>query len=163
MSKLIKDYFWVFFVSMLPIVELRGGVPIGVGMGLPLLPTLIVAIVGNIIPVPFIIFFAQKMLNWLATWPKIGPLFQKIIDRATEKSKGEKFQKYELWALFTFVAIPLPGTGAWTGSLIAAILQMDWKKALPVVFAGVVAAGIIMSLASAGLFGALGYVFSFSH
>ncbi len=159
--KLIREYLWVFLISMVPIIELRGAVPIGIGMDLPMLPTLIVAIIGNMVPVPFIIFFAQRVLVWFAKIPKIGPFFQKIIDKATEKSKSESFTKYELLALFAFVAVPLPGTGAWTGSLIAAILQMDWKKAMITIFGGVVTAGIIMTLASAGLFGALGYIFGF--
>ncbi len=146
---------------MLPIIELRGAVPIGIGMDLPMLPTLLVAIVGNMLPVPFIIFFAQRVLLWCAKLPKIGSIFQKIIDKATAKSQSGSFAKYELLALFAFVAIPLPGTGAWTGSLIAAILQMDWKKSILAVFCGVVAAGIIMTLASAGLFGALGHLFGF--
>lgn len=157
--KILKEYIWVFFVSMLPIVELRLAVPIGVGMDLPLIPTLLVSIVGNTLPVPFIIFFAQRVLERFAKLPKIGHIFQKIIDKATEKSKT--FGKYELLALYTFVAIPLPGTGAWTGSLIAAILQLNWRKAMPAIFAGIVTAGVIMSLASAGLFGALGYIFGF--
>ncbi len=157
--KIVKEYLWVFFVSMLPVVELRLAVPIGVGLELPLIPTLLVSIIGNALPVPFIIFFAQRVLEKLAKVPKIGGFFQKIIDKATEKSKT--FGRYELLALYAFVAIPLPGTGAWTGSLIAAILQLNWRKAMPVIFAGIVTAGIIMSLASAGIFGALGYLFGF--
>ncbi|MEG1651299.1 MAG: small multi-drug export protein [Oscillospiraceae bacterium] len=159
MLLLLKEYIWVFFISMLPIIELRGAIPVGIGMDLPMLPTFIVAVVGNALPVPIIIFFAKRVLEWLSKFAKIGPFFQKIIDKATEKSKS--FGKYELLALFAFVAIPLPGTGAWTGSLIAAILQLDWRKALVAIFFGIIGAGIIMSLASAGVFGALGYLFGF--
>ena len=152
----VKDYIYVFFVSMLPIVELRGAIPIGVGMGLPLLPTYLVAIIGNCLPVPFLIVFSKRVLQWLAGFPKIGHIFQRIIDKATEKSQAASFAKYEYLGLFLFVAIPLPGTGAWTGSLIAAILQLDWKKAFLTIAAGVLGAGIIMSLVSAGIFGSFG-------
>lgn len=161
MTEIIKEYIYVFLISMLPIVELRGAIPVGVAAGLPLIPTYIVSVIGNLIPAPFIIFFAQKVLNWCAKLPKIGGFFQKIIDKATEKSKSEKFQKGELLALFIFVAIPLPGTGAWTGSLVAAILQMNWKKALPMIFCGVVAAGLIMLLLSVFVGGVVGELFGF--
>ncbi len=146
-------YFGILIIAMLPIVELRLAVPFGVGMGFPLLPTLGVAILGNVLPVPFLILFSQQVLRWLAKMKKIGPFFQKIIDKATERA--HKFGNKELLALFLFVAIPLPGTGAWTGSLIAAILQLNWKKALLMIALGVVAAGIIMTILSAGIFGSL--------
>ncbi len=159
MLGLIEKYLLVFFISMLPIVELRGAIPFGITMGLDVLPTFVVAILGNCLPVPFLILFAKKVLLWLTRFPKIGPLADRIIYKATEKA--EKIGNYELLGLFLFVAIPLPGTGAWTGSLVAALLQLRAAKAFPVISLGVVAAGIIMSLASAGLFGALSYIFSF--
>ena len=162
MLLIIEEYIWVFLMSMLPIVELRGGIPLGLSMGLPLIPTFIVAVLGNILPVPFIVFFAQAVLRWCAKLPKVGHIFQKIIDKAQEKSQSEAFRKGELWALFTFVAIPLPGTGAWTGSLIAAILQINWRKALPVVFCGVVAAGVIMSVLSFAVGGVFAELFGFA-
>ena len=149
----LKDYLIVFLVSMLPVVELRGAIPIGVGMGLSLASTYIAAIIGNILPVPFIILFSKKILTYLSKREKVGPFFQKIIDRANRKA--EKFGKYELLALFLFVAIPLPGTGAWTGSLIAALLQLRAVPAMLAVAAGVCCAGVIMLLASMGLLGAL--------
>ncbi len=144
---------------MLPIVELRGAIPVGLIDGLPLIPTYLVALLGNALPVPFLILFSQQVLRWCAKLPKIGRFFQRIIDKALEKSRSERFQKYELLALFTFVAIPLPGTGAWTGSLIAAILQINWKKALPVIFAGIAAAGVIMILLSVFVGGVAGELF----
>lgn len=159
MIEFIKDYLYVFLVSMLPIIELRGAIPIGLGLGLDLVPTFIVAILGNILPVPFLILFSKKVLFWLAGFKKIGPFFQKIIDRAEEKSK--KFGKYELVALMLFVGIPLPGTGAWTGSLIAALLQLKAKKAFLFISLGVVIAGIIMSLASMGVLGIFNSIFSY--
>ncbi len=159
MLQLIKDYFWVFFVSMLPIVELRGAIPIGVGLGLDIVPTFIVAIIGNILPVPFLILFSKRILTWLATWKHIGPFFQKIIDKAEKQSK--KIGKYEFLGLMLFVGIPLPGTGAWTGSLVAALLQVKTKNAILAISLGVIIAGIIMSLASAGLLGIFNAIFSF--
>ena len=160
LSELFSDYWQVFFVAMLPIAELRVAIPLGLAMGLPMLPTFIVAVLGNVLPVPFLILFSQQLLRWLAKFRKIGPFFQKIIDKAERKAAS--FGRYELLALFAFVAIPLPGTGAWTGSLIAAILQLDWKKALPAIFLGIIGAGVIMSLATAGVFGAFGKLFQFS-
>lgn len=138
---------------MLPILELRGAIPIGVGVGLPLIPTYIAAIVGNILPVPFLVLFSKKILSFLAKQKKVGPFFQKVIDRAN--AKASKFGKYELLALFVFVAIPLPGTGAWTGSIIAAVLQLRALPSVLVIAAGVCCAGVIMLMASAGVFGAI--------
>ncbi|MEA4911237.1 MAG: small multi-drug export protein [Oscillospiraceae bacterium] len=161
MFDIINEYLKVFLISMLPIVELRGAIPIGVLDGQPIIPVYLVALLGNTLPVPFLILFSQQVLRWLAKFPKIGHFFQHIIDKAVEKSKSERFQKYELLALFTFVAIPLPGTGAWTGSLIAAILQINWKKALPVIFAGIAAAGVIMILLSVFVGGVAGQLFGF--
>ena len=127
-----------------------------VGMNLHTDTGRLVAIIGNCLPVPFLIVFSKRVLQWLAGFPKIGHIFQRIIDKATEKSQAASFAKYEYLGLFLFVAIPLPGTGAWTGSLIAAILQLDWKKAFLTIAAGVLGAGIIMSLVSAGIFGSFG-------
>lgn len=152
-----KKYAIVFLVSMLPIVELRGAIPIGLSMGLSTLPTFIVAIIGNLLPVPFIILFAKKVLFFLAKQKKVGPFFQKIIDRAN--AKAEKFGKYELLALYLFVSIPLPGTGAWTGSLIAALLQLRVVPAFLVIVAGVCTAGVLMTLASHGLLGVFSALF----
>ena len=157
MLDIIRNYLKIFLVAMLPIVELRGAIPYGFIDGLPIIPTFIVSVLGNILPVPFIILFAQKVLTVLAKIPKIGGFFQRIIDKATEKSKSEQFQKYELLALFLFVSIPLPGTG----SLIAAILQISWKKALPIIFCGIVTAGIIMILLSVFVGGVFGQLFGF--
>lgn len=159
MSLFVK-YLIVFLISMVPIIELRGAVPYGIlVLELDMLPTFIVAIIGNILPVPFLILFSKKILTWLATWKKIGPFFQKIIDRA-EKKKNT-LGKYELLGLMLFVGIPLPGTGAWTGSLIAALLQLRVRNAFFAIALGVVLAGIIMSLASQGLLGIFNHIFGF--
>ncbi|MBQ8604063.1 MAG: small multi-drug export protein [Oscillospiraceae bacterium] len=150
-------YLWVFFVSMLPIVELRGAIPIGVGMGLPFIPVYLIAAFGNILPVPVILFLVKPVLQFMAKFK----IFTKLVNFVLEKghAAGAKFGDAKYWALFTFVAIPLPGTGAWTGSLAAALLDLDKGKSFIAVMGGVLAAGIIMGIASYGLLGAIGLVF----
>ena len=164
-STVIK-YLLVFIVSMVPLIELRGAIPIGLspllGDPLPLLPLYIVCILGNMLPVPVIFFFARKVLIWGADKKIIGKFFTFCLEKG-EKG-GQKLQEKAgrglYFALFLFVGIPLPGTGAWTGTLAASFLNMDFKKSVIAVMAGVVLAGIIMGLASFGLFGALGAIFS---
>lgn len=148
---MLKKYLTIFFISMLPIVELRGAIPTGVGLGIPFWINYAICVMGNILPVPFLILFAKTVLEWLSKVPKIGPFFAKIIRKADEKSKN--LGKYELLGLFLFVAIPAPGTGAWTGSLIAAILRMRIWKAFAVITAGVMTSGVIMGIVSFGVFG----------
>ena len=157
MNKLIKDYIWVFFISMLPIIELRGAVPVGVARGLPFLNTYLIAAFGNMIPVPFILWLIKPILQYMAKFK----IFNKIVTFVLEKGHkaGAKFGNAKYWALYTFVAIPLPGTGAWTGSLAAALLDLDKKKSLLAVFCGVLTAGIIMGIVSYGLLGAIGLIF----
>lgn len=150
-------YLLTFLVSMAPIVELRGAVPFGVGMGLRVLPVLIVCIIGNMIPVPFIALFIRKIFAFLRSRSKkLDDLVSKIELRAHEKAKTIK--KYERWGLYIFVAIPLPGTGAWTGALIGALMNMRLKYMIPVIFAGVVTAGIIMTIISYGAGALIGLV-----
>lgn len=163
---MLKKYLLVFLVSMVPLIELRCAVPIGLsnflGDPLPLIPLYITCIIGNMLPVPIIFFFARKVLIWGADKKFIGKFFTFCLEKG-EKG-GKKLQetagKGLYFALFIFVGIPLPGTGAWTGTLAASFLDMDFKKSVIAVMAGVVFAGIIMGLASAGLFGALGAVMS---
>lgn len=158
----IMKYVIVFLVSMVPIVELRGAIPIAVGMGLPLVPSYILAVIGNMIPVPFIYFFARKLLEWGKDKPVIGRFFTFCLEKG--KAGGEKLQQKAgrglFWALLIFVGIPLPGTGAWTGTLAASLLDIGFKKSVVAVMLGVLLAGIIMGLVSAGAFGALGTLFS---
>ena len=149
MSAFIK-YLCVFGMSMLPIVELRGSVPFGVGMDLPLIPVLIVSIIGNMIPVPFIILFIRKIFDWMKKHSKkLGTIAEKLESRAS--AKGDMLVKYEMLGLFILVAIPLPGTGAWTGALVAAMFNLRLKNALPAITLGVITAGLIMSIVSWGL------------
>lgn len=158
---MLKKYLIVFLVSMVPLIELRGAIPIAAGMGLPFVQYYIIAIIGNMIPVPFIYFFARKTLVWGADKPVIGNFFTWCLEKG-EKG-GKKLQetagKGLFVALLLFVGIPLPGTGAWTGTLAASILDMDFKSSVLAVMLGVILAGIIMALASMGLFGALGALF----
>ena len=147
MNTLVK-YLIVFFVSMVPLIELRGAVPIGTGLGLPWHLTLIVAIIGNCVPIPIILFFIKKVLTWMRGC-RIE-LFRKISNWLHEKAEKNrvKIDKYAAWGLFVFVAIPLPGTGAWTGALVASMFDMPKKKAMLSIFAGVVSAGLIMTFGS---------------
>ena len=148
---MLKKYLIIFLVSMVPLIELRGAVPIAVGMNLPLLPSYIVCILGNMLPVPFIFFFARKVLEWGADKPVIGKFFTFCLQ--------EKAGRGLFVALLLFVGIPLPGTGAWTGTLAASLLDMDFKSSVIAVMLGVVLAGVIMGLLSMGVFGALGTIF----
>ncbi|MGM9891002.1 MAG: COG2426 family protein [Floccifex porci] len=152
---MLKKYIIVFLISMVPIVELRGAIPIGVGAyNLPVLTTFVICIIGNMIPVPFIFLFARKVLEWGQDKPYIGPLFKWFIKKGHKG--GQKLQSKAgrglYYALFLFVGIPIPGTGAWTGTLAASILDLDFKKTVFSVLGGVLLAGIIMAVSSYGLF-----------
>lgn len=161
---MFKKYLLVFLVSMVPLIELRGAVPIGLstwmGDPLPILPLYIVCILGNMLPVPIIFFFARKVLVWGADKKFIGKFFKFCLEKGEKGGKKlqEKAGRGLYWALFLFVGIPLPGTGAWTGTLAASLLDMDFKKSVIAIMAGVVLAGIIMGLAVAGVFGAAGAI-----
>lgn len=130
-------------VSMIPVIELRGGLPFGVAMGLPYYLAFPAAVVGNLIPAPFIIVYIRRVFELMRKYlPKLNGLVDKLEKKA--HLKGKKVQKYQYLGLWLFVAIPLPGTGAWTGSLAAAFLGMRLKKAMPAVVLGVLTAGCIM-------------------
>lgn len=137
-------------ISMLPVVELRGGLPAGVAMGLPIPTAYIAALVGNMLPVPFIILFIRPLFQWLRVHvPKLGGFASQLEQRAQEKSVD--LARFQLWGLLIFVAIPLPGTGAWTGALIAAVMDMRLRRAVPAIFAGVVIAGLIITVLTYGV------------
>ena len=157
-----KHYLLIFLVSMVPLIELRGAIPYAVGFissGVPLNLGLcyLVAIVGNMLPVPVIYLFARKVLEWGKDKKVIGGFFTFCLEKG-EKG-GEKLQSKAgrglYFALFLFVGIPVPGTGAWTGTLAASILDMDFKKSVIAVMGGVILAGVIMGLLSAGVFTAI--------
>lgn len=158
---MLKQYLILFLVSMVPLIELRGALLMAGGMNLPMISSYIVCIIGNMIPVPFIFFFARKVLEWGTDKPVIGKFFTFCLEKGHKG--GQKLQEKAgrglFVALLLFVGIPLPGTGAWTGTLAASLLDMDFKSSVLAVLGGVLMAGIIMALASMGLFGALGAIF----
>lgn len=135
---------FTLLVSMIPIIELRGGIPFGVALGLPYWLAFPFAVVGNIIPAPLIIIFIRRIFDWMRRYL---PRLNKMVDKLEHKAhlKGQKVSKYKYLGLWLFVALPLPGTGAWTGSLAAAFLNMRLNKALPAVILGVLTAGLIMT------------------
>ncbi len=145
---MLTKYIIVFLISMVPLVELRGAVPFAIAEGLPVLPSYIIAIIGNMIPMPFIFFFARKVLEWGKDKPVIGGFFTFCLEKGHKGGETLKAKagKGLYWALFLFVGIPIPGTGAWTGTLAASILDMDFKRSVRAVICGVILAGIIMGL-----------------
>ena len=136
-------------VSMLPVVELRGGIPFGVAAGLPVWAAYIAAVIGNLIPVPCIIVYIRRVFQWMR---KRFPRLNSLVDALERKAhlKGEKVTKYKYLGLIVLVAIPLPGTGAWTGSLAAAFLDMPLRRAIPSIIAGVLIAGLAIGLLAHG-------------
>lgn len=138
-----------FLIAMVPVIELRGAIPVATAEGVPLVPAIVTAVIGNLIPVPFIILFVRKVFAWMrGRNEKLNAFVTKIENRAM--SKADSVQKYEFWGLALFVAIPLPGTGAWTGALIAALLDMKPGRAFLSVALGVVCAGFIVAFVSYG-------------
>lgn len=138
-----------FLISMVPVIELRGAIPIGVAAGLDPWLAIGVSIIGNLVPVPFIIIFIKKIFAWMRTnIKKLDGLVTRLEKRA--KNKSETVQKYAFWGLFILVAIPLPGTGAWTGALVAAMLEMPLKKAFPAIALGVLGAAAIVAFVTYG-------------
>ena len=137
-------------VSMLPVVELRGGIPFGVSAGLPVWAAFIAAVVGNLIPVPFIIVYIRRIFQWMR---ERLPRLNSLVDALERKAhlKGRKVTKYKYLGLIILVAIPLPGTGAWTGSLAAAFLDMPLRRAIPSIIAGVLIAGLAIGLLAHGV------------
>ena len=146
----MKKYIWVFLIAMVPLIEIRGAIPYAVFWGLPLIPSILVAVIGNMVPVPFIFLFARKVLEWGKDKKIIGPFFTWCLEKGEKGGRKleAKAGRGLYWALFLFVGIPLPGTGAWTGMLAASILDMDFKKSTMAALGGVLLAGAIMLIAS---------------
>ncbi len=157
MKKIFLHYLIVFLISMVPLIEIRGAIPYAVGFELPLVPSIIVAVIGNMLPVPIIFLFARRVLEWGKDKKYIGKFFTWCLEKGHKG--GEKLQAKAgrglYIALLLFVGIPLPGTGAWTGTLAASLLDMDFKKSVIYIMAGVLLAGAIMLAASLGVFGAI--------
>lgn len=144
------EFCFTMLVSMAPVVELRGGIPFGVARGLPVWAAFLAAIIGNILPAPFIVVYIRRFLQWMRRHiPALNSLADKIEKKA--HLKGQKVTKYKYLGLMLFVAVPLPGTGAWTGALAAAFLDMPLRKAMPSIFAGVLIAGIAVSILTFGV------------
>ena len=145
------NYIITFFISMIPLVELRGAVPYAISSGIPLWQDLLIGVIGNMLPVPIIFFFARHILEWGKDKPVIGNFFTWCLNkghRGGQKLEEAAGDKGIFWALLLFVGIPLPGTGAWTGTLAASILDWDFKRSVLAVMLGVVLAGLIMGFLS---------------
>ena len=145
-SGVVSKEMIVFIISMVPILELRGGLVTAALLGIPIAKAVVICVVGNIIPVPFILAFITPIFNWLKKTKWIKPKIEKLEQKSMGKS--EKIQKYEFIGLVLFVGIPLPGTGAWTGSLIASLLNIRFKKAFPAIILGICMATVIMCIIS---------------
>ena len=157
---MLKKYLIIFLVSMVPLIEPRCGMPMAVAMDLPYIPALIVCAFGNMLPVPIIYLFARKILLWGMDKPYIGKFFTYCVEKG--ERGGQKLVKKAgrgglFVALMLFVGIPLPGTGAWTGTLAASFLDMGWKSTTGAVSLGVLIAGVIMAIGSTGVFAVLGF------
>ena len=145
----MKDNLLTFLVAMVPVVELRGAIPFGVVRGLNLWTAIIASMLGNLIPVPFIILFIRKIFAWMrAHMPKLDGLVIRM-EKKAEKNRAA-VEKYAFWGLVILVAIPLPGTGAWTGALVAAMMEIRLKRAFPAIAIGVAIAGVIVSVITYG-------------
>lgn len=149
----VPDQLQVFLLSLFPVVELRGAIPLGAAYGLPWMESFLLAVVGNLVPVPFILWLGRPVFNWVKSFRAFRPLMEKL-ERKTMK-KAEQVQKYAALGLMIFVMIPLPGTGAWTGSLIASFLDMKVRYAIPSIIAGVMIAGFLVSGIAYGFLGFL--------
>ena len=150
-STLFGKIAMTLLISMVPVVELRGAIPIATANGLNFWAAIVLSVIGNLIPVPFIILFIQKIFAWLRS---VNSWLDRLVTRLEKRAenKSATVQKYAFWGLFFLVAIPLPGTGAWTGSLVAAMLNMPLKKAFPAIALGVVGAAVIVALVTFGAF-----------
>lgn len=144
------EFIWTMLVSMVPVVELRGGIPFGVTAGLPVWLAYLAAVIGNIIPAPFIIVYIRRIFQWMR---RKMPRLNKLVDKLEQKAhtKGQSVRKYKYLGLAIFVAIPLPGTGAWTGALVAAFMDMPLRKAIPSIIIGVLVAGVAISILTYGV------------
>ena len=140
----VGKYLATFIISMIPVIELRGAIPIGVGLGLTHIEAMAISVIGNMLPVPFIILFIRPIFKWMTQKSeKLGRLARKL--EAKAEGKWDRIHRFQFFALTLFVAIPLPGTGAWTGALIAAVMNLRLRNALPSVLLGVVIAGILVT------------------
>ena len=145
----------VFLISMMPLLELRGGLLLATLLKIPMTQAIVICVIGNLIPIPFILLFIKQIFKWLKKTKLFRPLVEKMEKRAMGKS--DQIKRYEFWGLVLFVGIPLPGTGAWTGSLVASLLEVDLKKSVPAILLGLCMATVIMCIVG---YGALGSILS---
>lgn len=145
----MKIFLSTMLMAMVPVIELRGAIPFGVAAGISVKQALTCAIIGNLIPIPFILLFLRKVFLWMR---KISPGFENIVEKLESRAKSKKgiVDKYEIIGLIILVAIPLPGTGAWTGALVATVLDIRMRRALPAITVGVIIAGILVSVVTYG-------------
>lgn len=139
LETMLREIAATFFVSMVPVVELRGAIPIGIAAGLPPAVAYLTAVLGNLVPVPFILLLIRRIFDWLRETKLMGPRIVALEKRA--HLKGRVVKKYRLLGLVLLVGIPLPGTGAWTGALVAALLDIRLRSAIPAIFVGLLVAG----------------------
>lgn len=154
MTQTLKTIVQCAILAMMPVVELRGALPWGITRGLDPWFSFVLCVLFNMLPVPFILLFLNKILSWMEGTKTFSPIARWLKDRAHRKS--DTYYKYEMLGLFLLVAVPLPGTGAWTGSLVAAVMGLKIKRAIPAIALGVIAAGIIMLTVSLGVVSVLG-------
>jgi uncharacterized membrane protein len=147
----LGNEFALFMISLIPLIEERGAIIFAAAMNMPWTKVLPICVIANMVPVPFILFFGKKLMTWLKTTKHLGPFFTRY--EAKLATKAEKIDRYSFWALTLFVGIPVPGTGAWSGSLIATMLDVKFKRAFPSILLGVIMAGIIMTIACYGAAG----------
>lgn len=146
---MFKAGLFTFLMAMVPVVELRGAIPYGVIAGLSVPAAFIIAVIGNLVPIPILVVFTRKVFEWLRTKSEwLDSIVRRLEAKADDKK--EIVQKYELWGLVLLVAIPLPGTGAWTGALVAAMMDMRLKRAMPAIILGVIIAGVIVTTVTYG-------------
>lgn len=147
---ILKHLLYILAISMVPVIELRGAIPAGLALDLPFYAVFLVAFVGNLLPVPFLILFTRRVFEWLR---RRSALLERMVQKLERKAKNKEdlIRRYELLGLCILVAIPLPGTGAWTGSLVAAVFDIRLKRAFPVIALGVLIAGVIVSIVSYGV------------
>lgn len=148
MSSTLKLIFQCAFMAMVPVIELRGALPWGITQGLSVPLCYALCVVCNMIPVPFILLFINKVLEWMDSRERLRPISRWIEEHGHKKL--EEYQKYHMFGLFLLVAIPLPGTGAWTGALVAALTKLPLRKAFPMILLGVAAAGVVVLLVTVG-------------
>ncbi len=154
--ELLWDHIYVLLISAVPIIELRGAIPVGAAMGLAPIPTFLVAVLGNLLPVPVILFFVKPVLLWMKRFRIFRPIVEWLERKAMKQ--GEKLKNGAFIGLMLFVGIPLPGTGAWTGALVASLFDMKKRYSFPAIILGVIIAGVIMTLVSYGFLSALEFL-----